>query len=450
MTRLTEQPDIDRNQRDSSTDDGSLAIEPEASSTPDAHHDNPHLAHHYDSPEQQYEAAKFGMWLFIATELLLFGGLFAAYAVYRGNNPELFQYGAQYLSTTMGAINTAVLILSSLTIAIAVRCAQLEQRRGLVTMLALTVLGGAIFMGIKYVEYSEKFEKNLVWSTAFYQKPDKTGAEAEGTAGTDAVGGQEVAAAPAAGDAENGRKLWMNTCLACHGERGQGVTGQAFDYRETDFVASQSDEELLAFIKRGRMPFDSANRTGVQMPPKGGNPLLSDEQLRDIIAYIRTLDLSSDAAGESDSEADADSTSRADAGDDGGDESTAQKSDFNIPKSSIPLAGRGPQGLNPDWEQRGTRQPVAHHVPHDKVLHPLDDPDRPENLHHFFGIYFLMTGLHGFHVLIGMVIIGALTVLAWFGRFSSSYYTPVELTGLYWHVVDLIWIFLFPLLYLIH
>ena len=70
-----------------------------------------HLAHHFDSLQQQFEAAKLGMWLFLATEVLLFGGLFCAYAVFRGNHPEMFEYGSRYLDVTMGATNTIILIL---------------------------------------------------------------------------------------------------------------------------------------------------------------------------------------------------------------------------------------------------------------------------------------------------------------------------------------------------
>ena len=76
-------------------------------------------------------------------------------------------------------------------------------------------------------------------------------------------------------------------------------------------------------------------------------------------------------------------------------------------------------------------------------------PQRPPNAHIFFGIYFIMTGLHGIHVLAGMVLITWLLVRTLRGHFGSAYFTPVDLGGLYWHVVDLIWIFLFPLLYLI-
>jgi cytochrome c553 len=213
----------------------------------------PHLGHHWKDSQQQFEAGKLGMWLFLATELLLFGGLFVAYAVYRGNNPELFQYCAQFLSTPMGAVNTVVLLVSSMTIAFAVRCAQLNQRRGLIAMLILTLLGGFIFMGIKYIEYSDKFQKNLVWGLAFYDAP--------AAAAVDDVDHVVITAPPApvhAGDPSVGRALWMQTCFACHGAQGEGVRGQALALRESGFVSSQNDEQLLAFIKRGRMPFDAA------------------------------------------------------------------------------------------------------------------------------------------------------------------------------------------------
>ena len=89
----------------------------------------PHLAHHFDTPEQQFNSAKIGMWVFLATELLMFGGLFCAYAVYRHNHPEVFLYAHHYLDKTWGAINTVVLITSSLTMAWGVRAAQLGQQQ---------------------------------------------------------------------------------------------------------------------------------------------------------------------------------------------------------------------------------------------------------------------------------------------------------------------------------
>ena len=95
------------------------------------HHDE-RLAHHFDDSSQQFDAGKLGIWIFLITEILFFSGLFCAYAVYRSNHPDLFWFGHLFLSTPMGAINTVVLLLSSLTMAWAVRCAQLNNKRGLV------------------------------------------------------------------------------------------------------------------------------------------------------------------------------------------------------------------------------------------------------------------------------------------------------------------------------
>ena len=108
------------------------------------------LAHHWDTPSQQFEAGKLGMWLFLATEVLLFGGLFVGYSVWRGNHPELFKFGSEFLNTTMGAINTVVLIASSFTMAYAVTCAQRGNQKGLILGLILTLAGACGFLGIKY------------------------------------------------------------------------------------------------------------------------------------------------------------------------------------------------------------------------------------------------------------------------------------------------------------
>ncbi|HCD29153.1 MAG TPA: cytochrome oxidase subunit III, partial [Phycisphaerales bacterium] len=94
----------------------------------------------------------------------------------------------------------------------------------------------------------------------------------------------------------------------------------------------------------------------------------------------------------------------------------------------------------------------ADHGGHDDHAHhpnPRVDPERPANAHLYFGIYYTMTGLHGAHVIIGMIVIAWLFLRGMRGDFSAKYFTPVDLGGLYWHVVDLIWIFLFPLLYLV-
>ena len=119
------------------------------------------LQHHFDSFEQQREASFLGMWVFLVTEIMFFGGVFTAYVVYRLQHPYAFALGSHELDITLGAVNTAVLIGSSLTMAMAVWAAQTERRKGIVAWIFATILLGGVFLGIKYVEYSAKFEHHL-------------------------------------------------------------------------------------------------------------------------------------------------------------------------------------------------------------------------------------------------------------------------------------------------
>ncbi len=278
---------------------------------------SPHLAHHFETPVQQFDSGKLGMWLFLATEILLFGGLFVAYAVYRANHPEIFIYAHRYLDTNLGAINTVILLCSSFTMAWAVRCAQLGKQKALVWLLSLTILGGFGFMGIKYVEYSHKWHEGLLWGVRFN---------------------------PLAHDA-----------------------GHA-----TDTAASHGKEVA---------------------PPAP--------------AETRLAPLGEVAP------------------------------DVKIERSQLPPAPSGPAGTVPREKREGAADPHG-------------EPVRPANVQIFFGIYFLMTGLHGIHVLAGMAAIAWILSNALKGAYGPKYFTPVDFVGLYWHLVDLIWIFLFPLLYLIH
>src|ERR687897_3881137 len=115
------------------------------------------LAHQFDDPTQQFAASSLGMWAFIATEILFFGGLFAGYTVYRLSYPEAFAAASHHLDIVLGTVNTAVLIGSSLTMVLAVYSAQMGRRRGQIVFLAVTLLLGLIFLGIKGVEYQHKF-----------------------------------------------------------------------------------------------------------------------------------------------------------------------------------------------------------------------------------------------------------------------------------------------------
>ena len=217
------------------------------------------LAPHYASMGAQLDASKLGMWLFLASEVLFFGGLFTAYAVYRANHPDLFRYAHHFLDWRLGATNTLVLIGSSLSAAWAVRSAQLGDRRSLRANLLVTLLLAATFMLVKYFEYSHKLHNGVFWGAAY-----------------------------------------------------------------------GPSEEILSVL-----------------PPA----------LRDAAA--------------------------------------------------------------------------------------------PRHVGVFFSLYFVMTGLHGIHVLVGMGLFVWLLRRAGRGDFWPGYYGPVDLVALYWHLVDMIWIFLFPLFYLI-
>src|SRR5450432_1055891 len=127
-----------------------------------------HLAHHFDSYQQQFDAGKLGIWLFLLTEVLFFSGLFCAYTIYRGMHPEVFVYAHYFLNTTMGAINTCVLLVSSLTAAWAVRNAQLAQRKMLILNIVITIACACTFMVVKFFEYQHKFNDGLLPGPRFH------------------------------------------------------------------------------------------------------------------------------------------------------------------------------------------------------------------------------------------------------------------------------------------
>jgi len=339
------------------------------------HGHNPHLAHHFDSMEQQESSAKLGMWTFLATEILMFGGLFCAYAVYRGNRPDVFLFAHHFLDTSWGAINTAVLLASSFTMAWAVRAAQLGQKQLLVTLLALTFMGGVGFMIIKGIEYQAKFEHALYpgAQNAFYQKG---GAWEEPDNLDEAL-------------------HYVDTKLS-------KKYGHGKDHAK-DHDASHDSSQ-------GK-PHDTATTGG-----DGAQDHAGDGHRDDASPFPAITEIARDHQW---------------IGTD---------------------AGPAPTGLT---EQAIEQVPTYDVKPFADAGHKVvtfDDlsPKDKGRTAIFFQIYFLMTGLHGLHVVIGMGLIGWVLIKAQAGAFGPSYNTPVDLVGLYWHLVDLIWIFLFPLLYLIH
>ena len=229
-----------------------------------AHIDLPQHRHHFETEHQQREAATFGMWLFLLTEIMFFGGLFFAYLLYRNWYYPAFASASNQLNITEGAINTAVLISSGFCMALGVWASEVRKRGFLVLMLVLTTFFGLIFLGIKYDEYHEKWEKHH-------------------------------------------------------------IPGNNFDISE--------------FVNPGAH--------GIKNEP--------------------------------------------------------------------PLA-----------------------------------PDMAEHTQVFFSLYFAMTGMHALHMIIGICLLVWLTFRAHWGEFTAGYVAPIENFGLYWHFVDIVWLFLFPLLYLIN
>ena len=134
-----------------------------------AHPHDPHVAHHFDDAVQQHEAATLGMWAFLATEVLFFGGLLTAYAVYRHMYFREFEYASkEFLLWPLGAINTAVLLCSSLTVVLAVHAAQHGEQKKLVQMLLLTIVFGTAFLGVKAFEYYTDYKEGVVPGRFFH------------------------------------------------------------------------------------------------------------------------------------------------------------------------------------------------------------------------------------------------------------------------------------------
>ncbi len=394
-----------------------------------------HVQHHYRDMSQQHDAAKLGIWLFLATEILLFGGLFCGYAVFRANHPDLFVWGEQFLDERYGAANTAVLLISSLTMAMAITYVQKGMRRMAMLSLGITFVCAAIFMAIKSVEYEHKFHDHLVGGMGFYEVSHDGGSSGSG-----------VPVAAVAGDANAGKKLWDATCRSCHGAAGEGVPGQGTVLNTSVFVRDHDDAELLAFIKVGRAANAPDSILQLQMPPKGGNPMLKDPAIMDIIAYVRTLMIIPADSGDSEvAETETETEAEVEAAPVVIAPPEEPKSFLDsLPRSSVPNANQAPTGLAPESASEAQRMAV-----YERPAVPQLDENRPANAHLFFGLYFLMTGLHGIHVIVGMIVLLWLMWRLQRGDFTKRHYAAVECGGLYWHVVDVIWIFLFPLWYLI-
>jgi cytochrome c oxidase subunit 3 len=132
----------------------------------------PELKHHFDDPDQQLDSSTLGMWVFLLTEVMFFGGMFAGYTIYRNTYPDAFASTSRFMNLAIGSINTAVLIFSSFTMVLAVRSAQLGRKKALIGFLVITLFLGLVFLGLKGVEYHEKWVDHHIPGPGFrYEEP---------------------------------------------------------------------------------------------------------------------------------------------------------------------------------------------------------------------------------------------------------------------------------------
>lgn len=325
----------------------------------DGHHEHHEharfIAHHFDSAEQQYDSGKLGIWLFLVTEVLFFSGLFCLYTLYRFHHPEIFVSASEFLDKILGGINTIVLLFSSLTMAWAVRASQLGQNRFCGRLILITMVCAAIFLGIKAVEYSHKWDLRIFPISKYNYDASFQPA------------GPQWPLAKSLGISDYLLLLSVLPAILLAGFL--GAAG----------IAAATGRKLLATFFVGL----AIMMGGYFLGAVGG-------QVYEKVAH-GSHDDAHHAAGDAHAAAN----------------------------------NHGPSGETPAGEVE------------------------PQRIGVFFSIYYCMTGLHAFHVIFGMLFLSWLYYRSLNQHWRPDYFGPVDYVGLYWHVVDLIWIFLFPLLYLI-
>ena len=388
------------------------------------HHGSRFIQHHYDDAQHQFDAGKLGIWFFLAQEVLFFSALFVAYILYRHHRPEIFEYAHHYLDVKWGAINTGVLIISSLSAAWAVRCAQLNQRRGLIICIIITIACACGFLGIKYIEYSHKVHEGILFGNKFDPCVSSGGThlvtkhnECEGTKSSVKY--------------DFGAHQATAGCLDPNVDVDPKTPGYQGDclVEEVTF-AGHGDKKT----EKGRRPI-----TACEYPeeheghgshhPKSypcwilqQNPLVCPKGPAVLVMY-------------------------------GDHKERGHEVEIEAKCNPAPAAAAvaDPFAEPTEKSERGQALVKPRHVP---TKHELSEQyasgPPPQHTNMFFSIYFAMTGLHGLHVLMGVFVFAWLLWRAIKGHFTPDYFGPIDYAALYWHLVDLIWIFLFPMLYLIH
>ena len=358
----------------------------------DDHHDHGEfIAHHFDSPEQQFDSGKLGIWVFLVTEILFFSGLFVAYTLYRSHHPEIFAQAHIFLDKVLGAINTVVLLFSSLTMAWAVRSAQLGKNRMCAIMVLITMVCASIFLGVKAIEYSHKWDMGILVRSAF----DYTDAHPEPKTGI-------------------GQSLHVSDYLV--------------------YLSVIPTILLVGFAgASGTLMAMGKKHAGIFM---GCMAITTLGYFAGVLGGHVYMKATEGGMGHASQTVLLHAQEHADDGEHAEGDSHDHETDEHAHDESEHADGG-------DHAHTGDHEHTGGHGPDPKVVNSVRD------IGIFFSIYYCMTGLHAIHILAG---IGFLAWILWrsiLGHWRSDYFGPVDYVGLYWHLVDLIWIYLFPLLYLI-
>ena len=321
-----------------------------------------------ESPRCQF--VHVGLWLVFVCGILTVAAVLFVFSLFRGGHVDVVGQGSRLLDTTWGALGVLVLAVGSGMMALALVCARSRQVWAHRLFLGMTLVCGTSFLVIKYIEGATMFPGTSIRRVAFDL------ASAAGTL--------------MRGDPAKGSELYLRSCMACHGPTGAGVPGLGKPLGSSAFVAGLSDLDMVAFLKAGRDIDDPANTSGVIMPPRGGNPMLTDQNLMDITARLRVLQ--------------------------GMDSGGAAK------RSGSTSAGTSP---------------------------PKADPLRMAYTRPFCRLYLLLTGVHGLFIFASMGMIGWSLGDSLLRRFCVRLRVPVTFGGVYWHAATVIALILYPLLYLI-
>ena len=404
----------------------------------DAHgHDHDHppfLAHHFDTPEQQFDSGKLGIWLFLVTEILFFSGMFCAYAIYRSLRPDVFEGCSQFLNTKLGAINTGVLLFSSLTMAWAVRNSQSSEHKTLVGMLAATLSCAMMFLGVKAIEYSHKWGMGLLPAGLYFYNPDNPHPSAEQIQ-----------------------------------EFGYSAGQAAFLHNSLPYICAPFALALIGVVAWLVISLVNKNEFHVACAKPLSVVCLSFFLGVFLGTILESGDSHASEHGDAHGEHAGDHAAHDHEHDDGHEQHTGSDHATESSHAETADSPSGPvvlqhlaqdatnSGLKSDLEARQRQSSVASGsvvVNEDtKVVGAISKVEEnvltQKKAGIFFGIYYCMTGVHAIHILAGIGFLVWLLVRAIRQDFNPQYFGPVDYVGLYWHLVDLIWIYLFPLLYLI-